>query len=177
MNFSKSWLVRTGSIPALCEGSTLFHILFWMVLFLASGHFLTYEHSVLLCIGRLSVDFWSAFFEQLSPLGILRNSNCFCVLGLWLSSPELWEPTRVVFCAICCCLETFVVKLGTWRAHFICFHLSLICQGSLYFVAWYPVSWKPLFFVFGLVGFWVDLFMYSFGCLKWEGKFSPCYSF
>lgn len=160
-------------------------LLFRTVLSPASSHFLTYRHSLLLYIrgiehrtscklsGRsttwaitsplsrrgCSVDLLGYLSEQLSPLwySVLGTLIAFVSLDFQLhllNSGILPGPTLLPYALP----GNFQgSKLGQLQGSL---HLFFICQGWLFFIAWYPVSWKPLFFVFGHVGFQVDLFIY-----------------
>lgn len=66
-------------------------------------------------------------------------------------------------------LET--LKLGKWGQSWTSPYLFPVSQGSLSFVDWYPVFWKPLFHVFHFPSYF-RLFFYSILAGSWSPLFS-----
>lgn len=67
-----------------------------------------------------------------------------------------WIPSLIKHC------DWKLFKLRHWQDWL---HLFLLSQGSLFFVAWCPMLWRPLF----------HIFYHYFSCFGWKGKSGPCY--
>lgn len=96
--------------------------------------------------------------------------SCLCVPALSAPSPQLREPTRLYLNspALCCCPETF--KSVSSGSHFICFPSARDHSFLLPDVQ----SLKNHCFLFFVL--LVDLIIYFFVCLRWEGRSGPFYN-
>lgn len=80
-------------------------------------------------------------FRVLCPV----NLSCLHLSGLSAPSPQLRESAELPWTSHSCTTGQKLFHSHDWAIKEL---VSFITQGSLFFFAWYPVSWKPLFIFF-----------------------------